>query len=92
MNMEGKLPHILVADNKSSDDSVERIRQWAKGDLCILPESRDATIRRLIKPSMADAVYMTCVEDGGTRHDRIEGAAYICIYRMKTMAFRQRTI
>lgn len=33
--------HIFVCDNASTDASLDRLRQWARGELCILPAGPD---------------------------------------------------
>ncbi|EEE35830.1 glycosyl transferase, family 2 [Rhodobacteraceae bacterium KLH11] len=33
--------HIFVCDNASSDASLDRLQQWARGELCILPARPD---------------------------------------------------
>ena len=33
--------HIYVCDNASTDGSLERLQQWARGELCILPARPD---------------------------------------------------
>ena len=41
---------VILVDNASTDDSVDRFLQWARGDLCVIPESRDSIVSSLVKP------------------------------------------
>ena len=39
---------VVICDNGSTDNSVEMISSWSKGNLCSFPESRDTIIRNLV--------------------------------------------
>jgi GT2 family glycosyltransferase len=50
MRMVGCHSRVILVDNDSTDDSIGRLLQWANGDICIIPESRDSMVSSLIKP------------------------------------------
>ncbi len=63
LHMEGPLPHIVLVDNCSTDESVERIKQWARGELCVIPGSRDNLISQNIIPPRHCDIKLFCVPD-----------------------------
>ena len=50
MRLAGCPPRVILVDNASTDESVERFLQWADGDVCIIPESSDSLVSSLVKP------------------------------------------
>lgn len=48
LRMEDCDARIILVDNASTDDSVDRFMQWANGYLSILPESDDPSVSSLV--------------------------------------------
>lgn len=53
---------VILVDNASTDDSVERFLQWANGDLCIIPESKNVTLRALSNPPIEKPLSITYLD------------------------------
>src|SRR5579863_509845 len=48
--MQGFLGHVVVVDNGSQDGSIEMLIAWAMGEFCVVPQSRQPEIERLVIP------------------------------------------
>jgi GT2 family glycosyltransferase len=48
--LQGFAGPVIVCDNGSSDGSTEKIRAWADGNICALPESGDREIGEMVSP------------------------------------------
>lgn len=53
---------IVVVDNGSTDDSVEKIKSWAEGNVLAEAVSEDERIKRLVSPPVPKPVPLTLIE------------------------------
>jgi GT2 family glycosyltransferase len=60
--MKGFAGRVFVIDNGSQDESVELIRAWAAGSLCVLPQSDRPEIVRLTMPPIAKPMAIKIVD------------------------------
>jgi len=61
MRMDSCHARVILVDNASTDDSVDRFLLWTRGDLCIIPESRDNMVISLVMPPIDKPLAVTYI-------------------------------
>lgn len=61
---------VIVVDNGSLDESIDRLLAWAAGNICILPQNRLPQIERLVIPPIAKPILARVLEPSDLHVDR----------------------
>jgi GT2 family glycosyltransferase len=81
--MQGFLGPVVVVDNGSQDGSIDLLIAWAMGQLCVVPQSRQPQIERLVIPPVTKPITARILDPLSllTHRDNLESTCRLFIIR-----------
>jgi len=82
--MQGFLGHVVVVDNGSQDGSIEMLIAWAMGEFCVVPQSRQPEIERLVIPPVTKPITARILDPLSllTHRDSLDSTCRLFIIRV----------
>jgi GT2 family glycosyltransferase len=81
--MQGFLGPVVVVDNGSHDGSIEMLTAWAIGEVCVVPQSRQPQIERLVIPPVTKPITARILDPLSllTQRDSLDSTCRLFIVR-----------
>src|SRR5260221_4190865 len=81
--MRGFLGPVVVVDNGSQDGSIEMLTAWAIGEICVVPQSRQPQIERLVIPPVTKPITARILDPLSllTQRDSLDSTCRLFIVR-----------